>query len=184
MAKKKLLTETQVRRFMGLAGLEPIHTTKIIKEMAAMYEEEPMPDEEMPPEEPGGEMEAGGEELPPEPVEEPVEEPSGEVELSPEDIKAARDAVEKLLAPLEAEMPEASAEEPLPEPEAELGEPAEEPEAAPEEEEQEVMEALSGINLQLSEDELVQEVAKRVAKRLIRAKKAQEQLSEALGRKK
>jgi len=45
------------------------------------------------------------------------------------------------------------------------------------------MEALSGINLELNEDELVQEVAKRVAKRLIRAKKAQAQLDEALGRK-
>ena len=50
-------------------------------------------------------------------------------------------------------------------------------------EDEEVMEALSGINLELNEDELVQEVAKRVAKRLLRAKKAQSQLDEALGRK-
>jgi hypothetical protein len=54
---------------------------------------------------------------------------------------------------------------------------------APEEDE-EVMEALSGINLELNEDELVQEVAKRVAKRLLKAKRAQEQLDEALGRRK
>jgi uncharacterized membrane protein YjjP (DUF1212 family) len=46
------------------------------------------------------------------------------------------------------------------------------------------MEALSGINLELNEDELVQEVARRVAKRLLKAKRAQSQLDEALGRKK
>jgi len=112
------------------------------------------------------------------------------VELSPEDIKAARDAVEKLLAPLEAELPDEAGEElPVEEPAMDAAPeelPAEEPveEPAPEEEEQEVMEALSGINLELNEDELVQEVAKRVAQRLLRAKKAQKQLDEALGRKK
>ena len=52
------------------------------------------------------------------------------------------------------------------------------------EEEEEVMEALSGVNLELNEDELVQEVAKRVAKRILKAKKAQQQLDEALGNKK
>ena len=107
-----------------------------------------------------------------------------EVELSPEDIKDARDAVEKLLAPLEAQLPaeggEEVADEVAPEGEAEL-EPVE---AAPEEEDQEVMEALDGINLELNEDELVQEVAKRVAKRLLKAKAAQKQFDEALGRKK
>ena len=129
MAKKKLLNEAQVRRFMGLAGLNAL------KE--GIYEEEPAADEEAPVEEPvegGEEMEVGAEE----PVEEPpVEEPA-----------------------LDAEEP------------------------APEEEEQEVMEALSGINLELNEDELVQEVAKRVAQRLLKAKKAHAQLDAALGRKK
>ena len=42
---------------------------------------------------------------------------------------------------------------------------------------------LEGINLGLSEDEVVQEVAKRVAKRILRAKKAKRELDEALGRK-
>jgi hypothetical protein len=48
---------------------------------------------------------------------------------------------------------------------------------------EEVMENLDGVSLELSEDELVQEVAKRVAKRILKAKKAQEELNEALGKK-
>ena len=51
------------------------------------------------------------------------------------------------------------------------------------EEDEEVMEALSGVNLELNEDELVQEVARRVAKRILKAKRAQKQLDEALGTK-
>jgi len=196
MAKKTLLSEAQVRRFMGLAGMDVKVVSNIIKE-AGMYEEESAADEELPPEEPA--MDAAPEE-PALDAEEPAmdaapEEPAldaeaGEVELSPEDIKAARDAVEKLLAPLEAELPDEAGEElPVEEPAMDAAPeelPAEEPveEPAPEEEEQEVMEALSGINLELNEDELVQEVAKRVAQRLLRAKKAQKQLDEALGRKK
>ena len=46
-----------------------------------------------------------------------------------------------------------------------------------------VMEALRGVNLELSEDEVVQEVAKRVAKRILKAKQAQARLDEALGNK-
>tara|TARA_Y100000593_G_C4317844_1_gene341918 strand:+ start:1621 stop:2208 length:588 start_codon:yes stop_codon:yes gene_type:complete len=194
MAKKKLLSEAQVRRFMGLAGMDVKLSSNLLKEMG-MYEEEPAADAEMPPAEEEPAMDAeGGEELEAEEPALDAEEPAdagmgGEVELAPEDIKDARAAVEKLLAPLEAQLedeavaddtvaPEEEAEEELPAPAPE------EPVAAPDEEEQEVMEALSGINLELNEDELVQEVAKRVAKRLLQAKKAQQQLDEALGRRK
>jgi len=186
MAKKKLLSEAVVRRFMGLAGIGADVVSNVISEMTTMYEEEPLADEEAPVEEP---MDAAPEEPAMDaeaPLEEPSEEPAmdAEVELSPEDIKDGRDAVEKLLAPLEAQLPaeggEEVADEVAPEGEAEL-EPVE---AAPEEEDQEVMEALDGINLELNEDELVQEVAKRVAKRLLKAKAAQKQFDEALGRKK
>ena len=199
MAKKKLLSEAVVRRFMGLAGMDSKVVSNVISEM--MYEEEPAADEELPPEageeEPVADLDA--EEVPAEEPAMDAEEPAmdaeagAEVELSPEDIKAARDAVEKLLAPLEAELPAEGGEEmPAEEPAMDAEEPAmdaEEPEvadaaAAPEGEEEEVIaEALSGINLELSGDELVQEVAKRVAKRLLQAKKAQKQLDEALGRK-
>ena len=195
MAKKKLLSEAQVRRFMGLAGVDATLSSNALKEMysmkrddeekeeekmeEAMYaEEEPAADEEMPP---ADGMDA---EEPADAAEEPAD--AAEVEISPEDIKDARAAVEKLLAPLEASLPageEADAEEPAPAMDADAPAddlPADEP---AEEEDEEVMESLSGINLELTEDELVQEVAKRVSQRLLRAKKAQLQLDEALGRK-
>jgi hypothetical protein len=195
MSKKGLLNEATVRRFMGLAGMEAKIVSNALKEMYSkrddeedkmeegMYaEEEPAADAEMPPvEEPStdGEMDMGA-------AEEPMAD-EAEVELSPEDIsklKALKDAA--MEAAEVVDMLDSAAGE-------EAGEPA--GEEAPElddagdadmdapEEDEEVMEALSGINLELNEDELVQEVAKRVAKRLIRAKKAQAQLDEALGRK-
>ena len=48
--------------------------------------------------------------------------------------------------------------------------------------EDEIMEALNGINYVPERSEIVNEVARRVAKRLLRAKKAEVQLNEALGR--
>ena len=198
MAKKKgLLSEATVRRFMGLAGMDVKLSSNILKE-AGMYEEEEEAADLEPAPDAGGE-ELGGEELGGEEVELGADEPAmdagaeGEVELSPEDIKGARDAVEKLLAPLEANLPAEGGEElggadelggageELGGGEEELG--AEEP--APDAEEEEVIaEALSGINIQLTGDDLVQEVTRRVARRLLKAKKAQQALDEALGKKK
>ena len=145
---------------------------KKMKEEAMYSEEEPAADAEMPPaDEPEMEMDDG----------------DTEVELSPEQIgklKALKDAameaadvVDMLDSAAAGEESEEAAE--LDEPEADADVDAEAPV-----EDEEVMEALSGINLELNEDELVQEVAKRVARRLLRAKKAQAQLDEALGRNK
>ena len=47
--------------------------------------------------------------------------------------------------------------------------------------EEEIMEALKGIQYIPGKKEIVQEVAKRVAKRLLKAKRAEQQLKEALG---
>ena len=41
---------------------------------------------------------------------------------------------------------------------------------------------LEGVELELSEEEIVAEVARRVAKRIMEAKKAQAKMNEALGR--
>jgi hypothetical protein len=128
-----------------------------------MYaEEEPAADDEMADEEP------------------PDMDGDAEVELSPEQIsklKALKDAAMEAAEVVDMLDSAAASEE--------GGVDADEPADldAPEEDE-EVMEALSGINLELNEDELVQEVAKRVAKRLLKAKRAQQQLDEALGRRK
>ena len=193
MAKKKLLNEAQVRRFMGLAGLRPLSENAYTEEVNEnIYEEE---EDELPAEEP--EMGMGDEE-----VEEPemaaAEPEAVEPEAGEEEVSVTKDAIDNagnammdLLGQLgyeggedaEPAMDDMPADEPemddMPadEPEMELGD-----EEA--EEEEEVMEALSGVNLELSEDELVQEVAKRVAKRILKAKRAQKQLDEALGNKK
>ena len=44
-----------------------------------------------------------------------------------------------------------------------------------------IMEALRGINYIPGKKEIVEEVARRVAKRLLKAKRAQKELNEALG---
>ena len=64
-------------------------------------------------------------------------------------------------------------EEPVGEPVDEL--PAEEPE-------EEIMEALRGINYIPAKKEIVEEVARRVAKRLLKAKRGEKQMQEALGK--
>lgn len=117
------------------------------------------------------------------PMEDEAPEGDAEVELSPEQIsklKALKDAA--MAAAEVVDMLDSAAGEEGDD--AEAGEEAEVDMDKGPEEDEEVMEALSGINLELNEDELVQEVAKRVAARLRRAKKAQQQLDEALGRNK
>jgi predicted nucleic acid-binding protein len=52
------------------------------------------------------------------------------------------------------------------------------------EEEEEMMEELAETEQPLSEEEIVNEVAKRVARRLAEAKKAEKRMNEALGRSK
>ena len=167
MSKKKLLSESQVRRFMGLAGMQ---STIVSNRLTEMYGK-PMEDEEAA--EGMGMYEEEGEEADmPEP-EADMPEPEGgpEMEISQEEADILAGVLEKLLAAKGDEEPMEPAEEPM-EP------PAEEPA-----EDEEVMEALEGVNLDLTEDEIVQEVARRVAKRVLKAKKAQTELNEALGKK-
>lgn len=189
MAKKKLLNEAQVRRFMSLSGIQPL------KEMGYKMEEDEMEEniyeqeEEEEIEEPVEDPEMGAA-APAEPEMDDAPEAADaeeEVSVTKDTIDAAGDAIMELLGQLgyEGGAPAAEPEEEdVVEPEMD----AEEPEMDMGDEEaegdEEVMEALSGVNLELNEDELVQEVAKRVAKRILKAKQAQNQLDEALGNKK
>ena len=195
MSKKKLLSESQVRRFMGLAGMQSTIVSNRLNEMYGkpMEDEEemnemygkPMEDEEemkeahgepMEDEEPAegmGMYEEEGEEADmPEP-EADMPEPEGgpEMEISQEEADILAGVLEKLLAAKGDEEPMEPAEEPM------------EPAAEEPVEDEEVMEALDGVNLDLTEDEIVQEVARRVAKRVLKAKKANAELNEALGKK-
>ena len=193
MAKKKgLLNEATVRRFMGLAGMESNLVSNTLKEMYSKRDDEKEEEDKMEEamyaeEEPAADDESDMGDMGDMDAEEPEMDMGGdsEVELSPEDIKDARAAVEKLLAPLEAGMPKDGeadmdlGDEPADEPEMDMGGDDEAPEA---EDEEVIAEALSGINIELTGDDLVQEVTKRVARRLLKAKKAQQALDEALGK--
>ena len=195
---KKLLNEAAVRRFMGLAGMEANVVSNTVNEMYAKEEEEPMEEkmgheekdeaghlEEMEKEEGHGEEHEGykmegemdameGEHE--DPVgDEMMGEEAPELEITPEMrdvfiefgdmLKAKRDAgdlddEEELDAEEEIELADDDA--------VEAEEDAEDAAAMMEEE--------------MNEDEIVQEVARRVAARILKAKKAQKEMNEALGK--
>jgi hypothetical protein len=176
MAKKKILNEAQVRRFMSLSGLQPLkemYGSKMEEEEMEenIYEEETPAMEEAEPEmDDAPEMDAE-----PEMDDMPAEDTK---EISQDMIDAASEgamAISSLLSALSGEA--------APEAEMDMDDmPAEEP--ALDMDEEELMEnELEEVNLELNEDEIVQEVAKRVAKRILKAKNAQKQLDEALGNK-
>ena len=205
MAKKKLLNEAQVRRFMSLSGIQPLKEMygkkeEEMNEMGYKMEEDEM--EEAIYEEEGAEEPMGDDaEMEPAAEEEPMDmgdEGEGEVEIDQDMVDKASEAIASLqelidalggaeggddeLAdePMDEPMDEPAAEEPMGDEEG-MDEPAEEPAG---DEEEELLEALEGVDLQLSNNELVQEVTRRVAKRIMKAKRAQQQLDEALGNKK
>jgi len=180
MSKKKLLSEAQVRRFMGLAGLKPLNEMSHYKkdDEEAMEEgsymkkdDEPLMEEE--------EMDMD--------AEEPAEMPGGDadVEMDEEDladVKSALDMLQDKLGPLldqaageemdmdmDAEAPEMDMEDPEP--------------MDMEDEEPKLDEELMEVDMEMTEDEIVNEVARRVAKRIVEAKRAHKKMNEALGRK-
>jgi hypothetical protein len=165
---KKTLNEAVVRRFQRLANVAPINEMyhKRDEEMEeGMYgkrDDEVMKEEEMPEEEPM-EMDA----------EEPAD-MDGDLELSDEEAQAIIDLGAKLEAAMGGDM-EMGGEE-APEMDMDMG--AEEEDMG----EKEMMEALRGISYQPSKNEIVNEVAKRVAKRLQSAKLHEAKLNRALGK--
>lgn len=162
---KKLLKEATVRRFQRLANVAPINEMyhKRDEEMEeGMYakrdDEEVMKEEEMDmdKEEP---MDMGGEE----------EAMDGDLELTDEEAQAIIDLGNKLQGAMgdEPEM-KMDDEEPM--------------DMGGEEEGEELMEALAGIEYVPSQGEIVNEVAKRVARRLKAAKLHEAKLNRALGK--
>jgi len=181
---KKLLNEATVRRFQSLANLKPINemSYKEEKEEEKMEEgmygeaeeekenleetymeadEEPEAAPEMPEMDDAPEMEAGAD--------------LDDVELTDEEAEALIALGEKLAAA----MGEAGEEMEMDAPEM----PEMDAEEAPMMEEDELMETLSEIEYVPSQTEIVNEVARRVARRLAEAQKAEKLMNEALGRK-
>tara|TARA_R110002153_G_C13192105_1_gene486167 strand:- start:148 stop:729 length:582 start_codon:yes stop_codon:yes gene_type:complete len=191
---KKLLSETQVRKFMGLANLDANISSNFLTEMYGIEEEEeiemdaeeaPMPEEEPTAPEMDAELEGG--------VPEETDESDVDVEIQQSEVEDAKESLDALQAKLggllsklmggsvpemgtEMIPAEMDAEEPAMEPEIELGADEEIPD-----EEEEMMET-TNTHHQISEEEIVQEVAKRVAKRINEAARAQKKADKLLNR--
>jgi hypothetical protein len=194
MAKKKLLNEATVRRFMGLAGVQPNIVSNKLTEMYGMKKEEEHMEEGSHMDEDLYEEEEEEEEADAPAMgdmgdmgDEPAAEASadaGDLDMDQEQAQGIVDAIralQPLADDLEAELGgEAGEEDDLGDAkldaEDDMGDMGDEPPAAEDED------MLEGVELELSEDEIVQEVAKRVAKRILKAKRAKSQLDEALGR--
>ena len=183
MAKKKLLSEAQVKRFMGLAGIQPLNEMGDYnyKRDEPMQEEMEPEMEEMEPE--MDEMEPEMEEMEPEmeekaELEGPVGGSEAKEEMAADVIKAVAGA---LGLDIDIDMEDGEAEPEMDEMEPEMDEM--EPEMDEKDaEEEDVMKEMSEVNLALTEDEIVNEVARRVAKRVVEAKRAHKKMNEALGR--
>ena len=183
MSKKKLLSEAQVRRFMGLAGLNPLNEMYHEKEEGMREAEldemrgEMKKDDEL--------MEAEEEdEMPPmaddqEPAE--MKDDDADVDMDVKDLADVKSALETLqdkLSPLldQAEAGEEMEEPMMDEPEMEMGDDKED------EMDMDMDKELAEVNMELTEEEIVNEVARRVAKRIVEAKRAHKKMNEALGR--
>jgi len=171
---KKTLNEAVVRRFQRLANLSPINEMYHNRDEDEVMKEE---EEEMDMEA-DAEMDMGAEEAPEMDAEEPAE-MDGDLELTDDEAQAIIDLGSKLEAAMGGmedmgDMDDMGGEEEMPA--EEFG--GEEVDA-----EEELMEALRGISYTPSKNEVVNEVAKRVAKRLKAAKLHESKLNRALGRK-
>ena len=198
---KKLLSEAQVRRFMGLAGIKPVNEMAYkhdddkemregeeleemrakkddeMREMRAKKDDEKLMEEE---DDMAMDMDKGDDPM-------DMEGGDADVEMDEEDladVKAALDTLQDKLAPLldQAEEGDMDMED---EPEMDAEPPADDMDMPKDEEgEEDLDKELQEIDMQLSEEEIVNEVARRVAKRIVEAKRAHKKMNEALGRKK
>lgn len=159
---KKTLNEAVVRRFQKLANVGAINEMYGTREEEELNEQEEEEADMAPPEDPM-------------PDEDPMADEGGgmDVEITNEEADILIQLGEKLSGAMsgEEEMPadDLGGEEPM-------EDEGEDPEAA-------IMEALRGISYTPSKNEVVNEVAKRVAKRLKTAKLHEAKLNRALGRK-
>ena len=208
MAKKKLLNEATVRRFMGLAGMDSTLVSNKLNEMGMKYKrdmdeaymeedygmkevdhmEEGLYEEEE--EDVMGAGEEGPDDMDMEAGAEPDAE--GELNIDEETVMKAVEAYDELGEVMDMLKGAVGADDmegedelddmdaaPVEEPADDLEADADADAGAGDDEE-----VLEGVDLQLSEDEIVNEVVRRVTKRIIRAKNAKNALDEALGRKK
>ena len=177
---KNLLSESQVRRFMGLAGIRPINELEshyLTDTLNEQDEDELEIEDEI-------DMDDEGEELDVE-DEMDVEEEAPPADDAEAMVMSLLDAVAGWAEGQGVEMDIEGGDDAEPvedeiemEDEVDLGDEGEDVDG-----EEEIMEDLSGVTLQLTEEEIINEVARRVTKRILSAKKAHDKMNEALGRK-
>ena len=187
---KKLLNEAVVRRFQSLANISPINEMSYKRDEEEKEEkmeealeegEDTLEEAEHGDKEEKEEMKEAYMEADEEPGDAPeapdMPEMDGGADL--DDVELTDEEAEALIAlgeKLAAAMGDAD------EPEMEMDDADEAPEM-PMMEEDELMETLSEIDYVPSQTEIVNEVARRVARRLAEAQKAEKRMNEALGRK-
>ena len=165
---KKLLNEAAVRRFMGLAGMQANMVSNTVNEMYGAKDDE---EKEM-----AETVEATTETVTEDPVEDEMMADAPEMELTSAEAEVLVGVLEKLTASLD----KAAVAEPEMDMDAE-----EEMELADDdavEDEEDAMAMMEEKEEEMNEDEIVQEVARRVAARILKAKKAQKEMNEALGK--
>jgi len=194
---KKLLNEAQIRRFQSLANLPVVNEMVYAKkdETDERTEKQKMADQEhrddligdrnMPVKKEGAHMDEekhemkedvhedeAEQEMGPEPMEPEMDmdAPSGDLDLSEEEARAIIDLGKKLEAIMVADEPMDDMET-----SAEL--------AGAEDAVDMPGDMLEGVSVEPSRNEVVEEVARRVARRLNEAKRAQRRLNRALGNK-
>jgi hypothetical protein len=182
---KKLLNEAAVRRFMGLAGMEANVVSNTVTEMYKNEEEEEMAETVEPTTEtvteedlaPVVEDEALADADAMADAEMMGDEGAPEMELTSEEAEVLVGVLEKLTASLDM----AATAEPVADAETDL-DAEEDIELADDDAVEAEEELMEEKEEEMSEDEIVQEVARRVAARILKAKKAQKEMNEALGK--
>ena len=180
--RKKLLSEAQVRRFQSLASIKPLNEMESYNRDDEATNEELYEEEEM---DAGADddMDLGGDEAADDMDEADVELDEELVERFAEAAATIQEVADALGGGAGADDMDLGGDEPADDMDMGGDEPA--PEAGDEEggdEEEMLEEALRGISYVPSQKEIVKTVAKRVAKRLQEAKRAEARLNRALGK--
>ena len=189
--KKKLLSEAQVRRFMGLAGINPLNEMATYMEEDEMEEgrsatpspsvkpkKEAMHDDKEKNEALYEEEEAMEKEEPELDDKDEMMDMDGDgdadLDIDEEEIEIFKKAADTV-AEMAAKLAGAAGDE---------MDDMDKDDMDMNKDDMDMDEELMEVDMELTEDEIVNEVARRVAKRIVEAKRAHKKMNEALGRKK
>ena len=195
MSNKKLLSEAQVRRFMGLAGIRPLNemTSGALDEVdleEKRRKTEEMHDDKKQMKEMGNYKEDDMNEMAAYKEDDEME---GDVDVEMEEslvdeFKDAVETIKKVEAALSGGAMEDEEEDDMDmemddkEEEDDMDMEMDDKEEEGDEDMADLEEELMEVDMELTEDEIVSEVARRVAKRIVEAKRAHKKMNEALGR--